>query len=77
MPWTYQLRFSGMGYMPYHQQCQQYQGYRVMNRPNSLVINDKLDAEFREMVAKRLGMKKGNMKIAIEQTHRLWIDQKA
>ncbi|MGA9099841.1 MAG: hypothetical protein WB392_13020 [Methanotrichaceae archaeon] len=43
----------------------------------SLVIDDKLDAEFREAVAKKLGMKKGNIKIALEQALRLWIDQKA
>jgi hypothetical protein len=40
----------------------------------SLVIDDKLDAEFREVVAKQLGFKKGNLKIAIEQALRLWID---
>ncbi|HPY72454.1 MAG: hypothetical protein PHN90_02975 [Methanothrix sp.] len=42
----------------------------------NVVIDDDLDGEFRDAVAKRLGMKKGNLKIAIEQAIRNWIDQK-
>lgn len=42
----------------------------------NLVIDDELDEQFRNEVAKRLGMKKGNLKIAIEQAFRLWIGQK-
>lgn len=39
-------------------------------------INDELDKRFRNEVNKRLGMKKGNIKIAIEQALELWIEQK-
>ena len=42
----------------------------------NLVIDDELDEQFRREVAKRLGMKKGNLKIAIEQAFHLWIDKK-
>jgi len=42
----------------------------------NLVIDDKLDEQFRSEVAKRLGMRKGNLKIAIEQAFRLWVDKK-
>jgi len=41
----------------------------------SLVIDDKLDTEFRKEVANRLGMKKGNIKIAVEEALRSWIDR--
>jgi len=40
----------------------------------NLVIDDDLDEQFRSEVAKRLGMKKGNIKIAIEEAIRIWID---
>jgi hypothetical protein len=40
----------------------------------SLVIDDELDAKFRAEIAKRLGMKKGHIKIAIEEAIQLWID---
>jgi hypothetical protein len=39
----------------------------------NLVIDDELDEQFRSEVAKRLGMKKGNIKIAIEEALRIWI----
>lgn len=39
----------------------------------NLVIDDELDEQFRNEVAKRLGMKKGNIKIAIEQAMKHWI----
>ena len=39
----------------------------------NLVIEDELDEQFRTAVAKRLGMKKGNIKIAIEEAMRMWI----
>jgi hypothetical protein len=42
----------------------------------NLVIDDELDEQFRNEVAKRLGMKKGNIKIAIEEAIRQWIKQK-
>lgn len=41
----------------------------------NLVIDDEIDKQFRDEVARRLGMKKGNIKIAIEQAMRLWIEQ--
>lgn len=39
----------------------------------NLVIDDNLDEQFRSEVAKRLGMKKGNIKIAIEDAMKCWI----
>jgi hypothetical protein len=39
----------------------------------NLVIDDELDEQFRNEVAKRLGMKKGNLKIAIEDAIKVWI----
>lgn len=39
----------------------------------NLVIDDELDEQFRNEVAKRLGMKKGNIKIAIEDALKKWI----
>jgi len=42
----------------------------------SVFIDDDLDAEFRATIANRLGLKKGNIKIAIEDAIRSWIDQK-
>jgi len=42
----------------------------------SLKINDDLDKRFRDEVNRRLGMKKGNIKIALEQSMELWINQK-
>jgi hypothetical protein len=43
----------------------------------NLVIDDELDEQFRNEVAKRLGMKKGNIKIAIEEAMKDWIGRKA
>jgi hypothetical protein len=40
----------------------------------NLVIDDELDEQFRREVAKRLGMRKGNLKIAIEQAIAMWMD---
>ncbi len=42
----------------------------------NLVIDDEIDKQFRDEVARRLGMKKGNIKIAIEEAMKLWIDRK-
>lgn len=39
----------------------------------NLSIDDELDKQFRNEVNKRLGMKKGNIKIAIEEAIKLWI----
>lgn len=46
-----------------------------MTRIN-LVIDDDLDEQFRSEVARRLGMKKGNIKIAIEEAMKMWIESK-
>jgi hypothetical protein len=42
----------------------------------NLVIDDELDEQFRNEVAKRLGMKKGNIKIAIEEAMNDWLNKK-
>jgi len=41
----------------------------------NLVIDDELDKQFRMEVAKRLGMKKGNIQIAIEEALKEWMDK--
>jgi len=41
----------------------------------NLVIADNIDKRFREKVAKRLGMKKGNIKIAVEEALGEWIEK--
>lgn len=40
-----------------------------------IVLNDELEFQFRQEVAKALGMKKGNMSIAIEEAIKLWIEK--
>jgi hypothetical protein len=40
----------------------------------SLVIDNLLDKQFRDEVNKRMGMKKGNLKIAIEEAMKMWIN---
>jgi hypothetical protein len=39
----------------------------------TLVIDDQLEKEFREAVYTKMGMKKGNIKIAIEGAMKDWI----
>jgi hypothetical protein len=39
-------------------------------------LDEELDKAFRDEVAGRLGMKKGNIKIAIEEAIKLWLAQK-
>lgn len=39
-------------------------------------LDDELENAFRSEVAKRLGMKKGNIKIAIEEAIKIWIGRK-
>ena len=39
-------------------------------------LDEELDTTFRNEVAKRLGMKKGNIKIAIEEAIKIWLQQK-
>jgi hypothetical protein len=40
----------------------------------NVVISDEVDAEFRQQVFKRKGMKKGNITEALEEAIRLWIN---
>jgi hypothetical protein len=40
----------------------------------NLVIDDELDEQFRSEVAKRLGMRKGNIQKAGEEAIRMWIE---
>jgi len=42
----------------------------------SIVINDELDAKFRAAIAQKLGLRKGNIKIAIEEAITMWIEQR-
>jgi hypothetical protein len=39
----------------------------------TLTLNDELEKRFRDEIYKRLGMKKGNMQVAIEEAIELWI----
>ena len=39
-------------------------------------LEEELDKAFRDEVARRLGMKKGNMKIAMEQAITQWVRSK-
>lgn len=39
-----------------------------------IVLSDELEKEFREEVSKSLGMKKGNMSLAIEDAIKTWIE---
>lgn len=43
----------------------------------NLIISDELDEKFRLEIAKRLGMKKGNLTKAIEQAISLWLKEKS
>ena len=38
-----------------------------------LTIDSELDRQFRDMVYKKFGMKKGNLRIALEEAIRLWL----
>ena len=42
----------------------------------NLSIDDDLDKQFRDEVNRRLGMKKGNLKAAIEEAMRDWVEKK-
>jgi len=42
----------------------------------NLTISDGLEKRFREEVFRRLGMKKGNIQIAIEEAIKLWIQNR-
>lgn len=39
-------------------------------------LDEELETTFRNEVARRLGMKKGNLKIAIEEALKEWIERK-
>ena len=41
----------------------------------TLVLNDKLELEFREAIFKAKGMKRGNIQSAIEEAVQCWIDK--
>ena len=38
-----------------------------------LKIDPELDKQFRDMVYKKFGMKKGNLRIALEEAIKLWL----
>ena len=40
-------------------------------------MDNELEKQFRDEIAKRLGMKKGNIKSAIEDAVKLWMKQEA
>jgi hypothetical protein len=42
----------------------------------NLSINDELDKEFRDESSRRVGMKKGNIQIAVEEDVSDWINKK-
>ena len=42
----------------------------------NLIISDELDEKFRLEIAKRLGMKKGNLTKAVEEAIDLWLKTK-
>ncbi|MGA8081455.1 MAG: hypothetical protein WB988_06300 [Candidatus Nitrosopolaris sp.] len=41
-----------------------------------LSIDDKLDIQFRDMVYKTMGMKRGNLGIALEEAIKIWLSSK-
>jgi hypothetical protein len=41
-----------------------------------VILRDDLEKEFRMAVAKELGMKKGNLTVAIEEAIKQWIEAK-
>jgi len=40
-----------------------------------LTIDTELDKQFRDMVYKKFGMKKGNLRTALEEAIRLWLSR--
>jgi hypothetical protein len=43
----------------------------------NLIISDKLEKEFREAISKKYGYKKGNMRLAIEEAIKEWIEKQS
>ncbi len=41
-----------------------------------IVLSDEVEKELREAIVKELGMKKGNISIAIEEAIKMWIESK-
>jgi len=41
----------------------------------NLAIDDKIEQKFREAVAKKKGMKKGNLTVAVQEAMLLWIKE--
>ena len=41
-----------------------------------LSIDDKLDTQFRDMIYKTMGMKRGNLRIALEEAIKIWLNSK-
>jgi hypothetical protein len=39
-------------------------------------LDEELEKAFRDEVARRLGMKKGNIKIAMKEAMKMWIERK-
>ncbi|MCP8321514.1 MAG: hypothetical protein H3Z52_11340 [archaeon] len=39
-----------------------------------IILDDELEKEFRDEVYKQLGMKKGNLTVAIQEAIRMWIN---
>lgn len=42
----------------------------------NLVLDDKVENEFRKAVADKLGMKKGNIQVAVEEALKDWVKKK-
>lgn len=47
----------------------------IMGRMD-IVVNDELENKFRQEVSKRLGFKKGNISVAIEEAISDWVKKK-
>lgn len=48
--------------------------FRVRMGRLDAVISDQLEADFRNEVSRRLGMKKGNLTIAFEDALQMWVE---
>ena len=41
----------------------------------NIIVNDDIESEFRKAVANHLGLKKGNLQLAIQEAMLLWIEK--